>query len=182
VKKIAAAAKAPSAAAPRPAEPTPTPSPVEATVSRAAVVRTVLLAGAAAAAGFFVVSQIVVPWLAPAEVVEPTPAPSAIIAAAREPAAPSGPKIVIEPVDLPPGVDPGPGRGLLDVMGEASDQLYVDGTFVGRGPGRSVPTSAGAHEVKIVRGEMAYSTQVELSAAKRLRVRLGPRPAPRPSP
>jgi DNA-binding response OmpR family regulator len=182
VKKVGAAAKAPSAAAPRPAEPTPTPSPVEAPVSRAAVVRTVLLAGAAAAAGFFVVSQIVVPWLAPAEVVEPTPAPSAIIAAAREPVAPSGPKIVIEPVDLPPGVDPGSGRGLLDVMGEASDQLYVDGTFVGRGPGRSVPTSAGSHEVKIVRGEMAYSTQVELSAAKRLRVRLGPRPAPRPSP
>ncbi len=173
------AAKRPTQA--KTAQPTPTPPPADAAPQQGAVLRTALLAGAAALAGYLVVSRVIVPWLAPPEVTEPTPSPSAIIAAVREPAAPSRPQITIEPVELPPGVDPGAGRGMLDVMGEPSDQLYVDGTFVGRGPGRSVPTSAGAHEVKIVRGDMAYSTQVDVPAGRRLRARLGAHPPPRPS-
>jgi hypothetical protein len=129
------------------------------------------------AGAFAVVHWLVVPALEPREQVgaEITPTPSAapapVPSLAVSAAAPA-PTLRIEPLAIPAGADPGPSKGFIDVVGSADDQLYVDGTFVGRGPSRSVPVTEGTHEVRIVRGEAAHTTTVTLAAGKRLRVRL----------
>jgi hypothetical protein len=136
--------------------------------------RTIALAAVAFAAAFVFFRWVVVPALAPSEAVEATPAPSAIVAAVRGSAAPvtTGPTMSVKELDLPEGIDPGLGRGLIEVATAAADSIYVDSTFVGRGPGRSVPLASGRHEVKIVRADAEHTTFVELKAGRRLRVGL----------
>jgi hypothetical protein len=142
-----------------------------------------VLAVVAFGATFVFFRWIVVPALAPREP-EATPAPAAIVAAARSAAPPAitGPAMNVQNLDLPQGFDPGPGRGLLEVATAAADSIYVDGTFVGRGPGRSVPVTAGRHEVRIVRADAEHTTFVQLTAGRRIRVglELEPSAAPRP--
>ncbi|HWA77554.1 MAG TPA: response regulator [Polyangiaceae bacterium] len=167
----------------RSAEPTPAPPPA-ASLMGDGIGRTIVLALLAFGATYAFSLWVVAPALAPHDPVEPTPAPSAILAAARSaaPVAPSGPAMSVQNLDLPQGFDPGPSRGLLEVATAASDSIYVDGTFVGRGPGRSVPVAAGRHEVKIVRADAEHTTFVELTAGRRIRVglELEPSAAPRP--
>jgi hypothetical protein len=137
------------------------------------VARTVALAIVAFGAAFVFFRWVVVPALAPPDPVEATPAPSAIVAAARGSAAPSaGPAMNVQNLALPDAFDPGPGRGLLEVVTAPADSIYVDGTFVGKGPGRSIPAPAGRHEVKIVRADAEHTTFVELTAGRRIRLGL----------
>jgi hypothetical protein len=170
------AARARASSAPRVTPRSPDDAPREGTA------RTILLAGAAFVGAFVLVQQVVVPALAPHETVEATPTPSALVAAVHASAAPAPVSpLRVEEGALPSGFDPGTGRGLIDIVGQESDALYVDGTFVGRGPGRSVPTPAGHHEVRVVRGEVIESTGVELGEARRIRVTLPATARPRPS-
>ncbi|MGC4090756.1 MAG: response regulator [Polyangiaceae bacterium] len=144
--------------------------------------RTLVLVVAAFVGAFLLVDRVIVPRLAPREAPAPTPPPSALVAATRASAAPpSGPTLKLEELAIPAGVDLGAERALIDIVGQEGDALYVDGTFVGRGPGRSVPVSAGRHEVRIVRGDAPQSVPVELAAGKRVRVSLAPS-SPRPGP
>jgi hypothetical protein len=145
--------------------------------------RTILLVVLAFAGAFLLVDRVIVPRLAPRETVAPLPPPSALVAKTRASAAvPAAPTLKLEALGIPAGVELGAGRGLIDVVGQEGDALYVDGTFVGRGPGRSVPLAAGSHEVRITRGDATQSLTVELAAGKRLRVSLPPSARPRPSP
>jgi hypothetical protein len=163
-------------AEPRPPDPPaePEPAALKAMPAGDTLWRTIALGVVAFGATFVFVRWGVVPALAPSEAVEPTPAPSAIVAAVRASAAPvaAGPAMNVKELDLPEGFDPGVGRGLLEVATAAADSIYVDGTFVGRGPGRSVPAAGGRHEVKIVRADAEHTTFVELKAGRRLRVGL----------
>jgi DNA-binding response OmpR family regulator len=145
--------------------------------------RTLVLVVAAFVGAFLLVDRIIVPRLAPREPVEPAPAPSALVAATRaSAAAPSAPTLKLEELAIPAGVDLGPNRGLIDIVGQEGDALYVDETFVGRGPGRSVPVTAGHHEVRITRGDTVQKMSLELGVGKRLRVTLPPAARPRSNP
>jgi CheY-like chemotaxis protein/HPt (histidine-containing phosphotransfer) domain-containing protein len=161
-------------AEPAPPEPTPEPKAEPAATSGDGLGRTIALALAAFGATFLLFRYALVPALAPAEAPEPTPGPSAIVAAVRGSAtpAPAGPVMNVQDLALPEGFDPGAGRGLLEIATAPADSIYVDGTFVGRGPGRSVPVAGGRHEVKIVRADAEHTTFVELKAGRRLRVGL----------
>jgi hypothetical protein len=61
---------------------------------------------------------------------------------------------------------------VLELVAAPEDLLYLDNTFVGRGPSRLVSAGAGNHVVKIVRGEVEISGQVAATAGKRVRVSL----------
>ncbi|MFZ5895929.1 MAG: response regulator [Myxococcota bacterium] len=172
----------------RSATPTPPPGAAKpesepAPVAGESIGRTLVLVVVAFVGAFLLVDRVIVPMLAPREQIAPTPPPSALVAATRASAAPpAGPVLKIEELAIPAGVDLGANRGLIDIVGQEGDALYVDNTFVGRGPGRSVPVTAGRHEVRITRGDSVQSTPLELGAGKRLRVSLPPAARPRPNP
>jgi hypothetical protein len=113
----------------------------------------------------------VVPLFAPAERVEP-PAPPSASALAPVPSAARAPSLKVEELGLPPNLDPGAGRGLLELVAAEGDGLYLDKAFVGRGPVRMVPAGAGPHEIKITRNELEITGQVQALAGRRLRVSL----------
>jgi hypothetical protein len=143
-----------------------------------------LLALAAFGAAFVVVRWLVVPALAPTETSEPVPTPSAVVVPGG--AFSAAPKLAfpveIRTESLAQGTDPGAGKGLIDVSAAANDALYVDGTFVGRGPRRLVPVPVGRHEVRILRGETPRNVTVEVAAGQSTRVDATPLAEARPSP
>lgn len=147
------------------------------------IARVVLVMGAAGALSFGAVS-----WLrsmAGNEEKQPAAASSAALPTAAPTAsgvAPSGtaaskPKAAdseakIEDLPLPPGVPLADGKGLLEIDISGKDAIYVDGTFVGRGPLRRVPLDPGKHDVKLRQPGEERTFQVDVKKASRTRLSL----------
>jgi hypothetical protein len=133
--------------------------------------KTMVFSALAFAAAYGLVSWGLAPMLAPAAE-DPEPAPSATaLGSARIVDAPASAfTLKSEELEIEPGVDVGAGNGLIEIVGADRDALYVDGTLVGRGPRRLVPSPPGAHEVRISRGNDDAVLKVEIAAGRRVRV------------
>jgi DNA polymerase-3 subunit gamma/tau len=94
----------------------------------------------------------------------PAPAPKPTAAAPR-----------IETLPVPSGLEVPAGSGILEIEVPGPEVLYVDGSFMGRGPTRRVPLPPGKHELAIGEGGDAQRVEVEIAAASRTKVSL---PAP----
>jgi hypothetical protein len=119
-------------------------------------------------AGYALVTWLLTPLLAPQEE-EPQVFPSAS-AGYVVPSPPDGFFLTTDNLPIEAGVDVGVGNGLIEIVGADRDALYVDGTLVGRGPRRLVPSPPGPHEVRISRATDAASVKVDVSAGRRVRV------------
>jgi DNA-binding response OmpR family regulator len=83
---------------------------------------------------------------------------------------PPEPAFGIESKPLPGGIHVTPGHGLLEIEIVEPDAIYVNGTFVGRGPLRRVPLPPGKHTLE-VRGERTIEKlEVSVAAGQRTRV------------
>jgi hypothetical protein len=76
----------------------------------------------------------------------------------------------IESLPLPEGIEVEKGSGLLEVEIPGPDVLYVDGTFVGRGPTRRVPLPPGPHSLGIGEVLNRETVAVEITSGSRTRV------------
>jgi DNA-binding response OmpR family regulator/HPt (histidine-containing phosphotransfer) domain-containing protein len=155
---------------------TPTPARLSAKTSQPAPAeppsngsRTLIFSVLAFAAAYAAVRWGLAPMLAPpAE--EPAPAVSAVGSARIVHAPASTFTLKSEELEIEPGVDVGAGNGLVEIVGADRDALYVDGTLVGRGPRRLVPSPPGTHEVRVTRGSDDAVLKVEIAAGRRVRV------------
>jgi DNA-binding response OmpR family regulator len=75
-----------------------------------------------------------------------------------------------EELVLPPGVPVDRDKGLLEVDIGEKNAIYVDGTFVGRGPTRRVPLAAGSHQVVLKAPDGESTVAVEIKVGRRTRV------------
>jgi CheY-like chemotaxis protein len=125
---------------------------------------TILAAGASFA---------LVRWaVSPAEETAPTAATAPATAAVKptpKPAA-SSEGLVREELELPQGVAVPAGMGLLELDTGGKHAIYVDGTFMGLGPRRRIPTEAGKRELKLRLGGSETTQSVEVRAAKTTRL------------
>jgi DNA-binding response OmpR family regulator len=154
-----AALKAPPKAIPK-ASPKAKPSPAKTAAAAEGEGggwgRTALFAAIAAAASYFGVTVLFG---------SPQPAPSAAPAAATVPAALIVPvpsvatvaaaaklRVTISQAVLPPGSDVPPGNGLLEIQVPDGTAIRVDGEYLGMGPARRVPLSAGEHQLVLADG------------------------------
>lgn len=154
-----AARLSPSASEPAPTEP------------ESSGTRTLIFSVLAFAAAYAAVRWGLSPMLAPpAEDPAPALSVSALGSARIIDAPASAFTLKSEDLEIEPGVDVGAGNGLVEIVGADRDALYVDGTLVGRGPRRLVPSPPGPHEVRISRGTDDAVLQVEVAAGRRVRV------------
>ena len=131
--------------------------------------RTLVLSLLAFAAAYALVRWGIAPLFAPAE--EPAPVASvATASAAPVSAAPAPFALKSENLAIEPGVDVGTGNGLIEIVAADRDALYVDGTLVGRGPRRLVPSPPGSHEIRVARGSDSAVVQVAVAVGRRVRV------------
>ena len=131
-----------------------------------------LLTLAAAAVSFGVVTlvrTVTSPPAPPAAAIE-TASPSA--AAPATPAKPAAAALTAEELGLPPGVPVGNDKGLLEVEVGGSHAVYVDGTFVGRGPTRRIPLAPGPHQVMVKLPAGDTNLGIDLKVGRRTRVAL----------
>lgn len=99
-----------------------------------------------------------------------------LIAPAAAPPAPkkevaAPPKgVKVESLPLPPGIELASGKGLLEISISEKDAIYVDDTFVGRGPLKRVPLEPGEHSVKLRKPgeEVTHSVKIEAGSRTRL--------------
>ena len=131
----------------------------------------------------FGIAQMVIPGSAPtatkeppsSEGLEPTAPvvthPSKTKNPTKTAEAPPSADLKIEVMTLPPGVPLADDKGLLEIDIESRDAIYVDDTFVGRGPMRRVPLDPGKHEVKLRRSSGEQRITVEVQRGKRSRVK-----------
>ncbi|MBN2194053.1 MAG: response regulator [Polyangiaceae bacterium] len=98
-----------------------------------------------------------------------TPAHAAMVPSAS----PTLPEARIEDLDLPPGFIVGEGKALLEVVTGGRESIYIDGTFVGRGPTRRVPLAPGNQEIEIRAEDGSRRQQVILAPGRRARVTFG---------
>ena len=131
--------------------------------------RTLVLSLLAFAAAYALVRWGIAPLFAPAE--EPAPVASVATASAAPAAvAPAQFALKSENLAIEPGVDVGTGNGLIEIVAADRDALYVDGTLVGRGPRRLVPSPPGSHEIRVARGSDSAVVQVAVAVGRRVRV------------
>ncbi len=71
---------------------------------------------------------------------------------------------------LPDDVQIASDKGLLEVNSGDGHKIYVNGVFVGRGPVRRVPLSAGKHAIELRQDGEIDSFDVTISAGKRVRL------------
>jgi CheY-like chemotaxis protein len=131
--------------------------------------RTLVLSLLAFAAAYALVRWGIAPLFAPAE--EPAPVASVAAASAAPVSATPAPfALKSENLAIEPGVDVGTGNGLIEIVAADRDALYVDGTLVGRGPRRLVPSPPGPHEIRVARGSDSAVVQVAVAVGRRVRV------------
>jgi hypothetical protein len=74
------------------------------------------------------------------------------------------------PAELTAGT--GPGGGWLELVTTSNESLYVDGEFIGRGPRRQVPVSAGPHRVRVSRAGVSREAEVQVAAGMMTRAQV----------
>lgn len=147
--------------------------------------RTLVFSALAFGLAYGTVQWVIAPLAAPSEPATPPaaaapPAPAKVQSRAEAVATPapaSGLALETAVLDLEPGVEIGADQGLIEAAVADGDAIYVDGTLVGPGPRRLVPTAPGQHEVKIVRRAESATVRVEVPLGRRVRVSsAGPQP------
>jgi hypothetical protein len=129
----------------------PAPAPVSVPPSEASsLFRTLLLAGLAAAASFYVV-RVMVPKFSGGPAEAPAPTVSQPLVAPVAPSAPPAAKLQIHSSDspLPPDSGVPAGSGLLEIQVAEGTAIRVDGEYLGMGPARRVPLTPGAHSLTL---------------------------------
>jgi CheY-like chemotaxis protein/HPt (histidine-containing phosphotransfer) domain-containing protein len=132
--------------------------------------RTLVLSLLAFAAAYALVRWGIAPLFAPAEEAAAPVASVATASAAPVSAVPAPFALKSENLAIEPGVDVGTGNGLIEIVAADRDALYVDGTLVGRGPRRLVPSPPGPHEIRVARGSDSAVVQVAVAVGRRVRV------------
>jgi hypothetical protein len=114
----------------------------------------------------------------PPEETAPAAVASAIPAAVPAPTPKPVQKAKVQPktedLGLPPGVPLSNDKGLLEIDIGEKHAIYVDGTFVGRGPMRRVPLGAGNHEVVLKTPDGEIPLRASVQVGRRTRVSLPP--------
>lgn len=130
-----------------------------------------LIMAAAAVTAFFGVTWVRTKLLTPPTDTTQGAAPveSAAPVAAKPAAAPVV-KLAVEELGLDVGTPVSSDKGVIEVSIGENHPVYVDGTFVGRGPKRKVPVSAGPHAVVIKAPDGDLSVQVEVKVGRRFLV------------
>ncbi len=95
-------------------------------------------------------------------------APPAGKASRKQPATPAA----VETLALPEGMS-WPDKGLIEVVTEGRELVYVDGVFTGRGPLRRIPIQPGSHEVVVRTEGQERNVRLDVSTGKRARVVFG---------
>ncbi len=134
------------------------------------------VAGVMGVAG--VASFLLVTWVrglgaeapAPAAEASAPAAPPAVQAVAKAKPMAAGPGVKVESLPLPPGIELAGDKGLLEISITEKDAIYVDDTFVGRGPLKRVPLEPGEHAVKLRKPgeEITHSVKIEAGSRTRL--------------
>ncbi|GMV16886.1 MAG: response regulator [Polyangiaceae bacterium] len=167
--------KATGAAAPpaskRSAAPRPAPAKALAQDKPMGMGKIALIMAAAAVTAFFGVTWVRTKLLTPPTDTTQGAAPveSAAPVAAKPAAAPVV-KLAVEELGLDVGTPVSSDKGVIEVSIGENHPVYVDGTFVGRGPKRKVPVSAGPHAVVIKAPDGDLSVQVEVKVGRRFLV------------
>jgi hypothetical protein len=86
----------------------------------------------------------------------------------KQPATPAA----VETLALPEGMS-WPDKGLIEVVTEGRELVYVDGVFTGRGPLRRIPIPPGSHEVVVRTEGQERNVRLDVSTGKRARVVFG---------
>ncbi|MGC4069671.1 MAG: response regulator [Polyangiaceae bacterium] len=122
-----------------------------------------------AAAALDSASMAAAPIPSPANEAEPPPAPSA---------SPSGnstqPEAVIDEIPTPSDVTLAPGQALIEVVTAGGHAIFVDDTFVGRGPVRVVTVTPGKHQVRTRLNGIERRDWIEVGAGRSMRLSLAP--------
>jgi hypothetical protein len=155
------------------------PAPLPKSDEKAMGTGTILLITAAAAvAAYFAITWVRTSLLATPPETASSAAPGASAApAVAKPAAPAAVKLAVQELGLDVGTAVPADKGVIEVSISDNHPVYVDGSFVGRGPRRKVPVAAGPHEVMIKAPSGDLSVQVEVKVGARFLVTL-PAPAP----
>lgn len=142
--------------------------------------RTLLFAAAAAGASYFGVTALFgSPQPAPSAAPAAVPVPAALVvptASAANAAAATKLQVTISEAVLPPGIDVPAGNGLLEIQVPDGTAIRVDGEYLGMGPARRVPLSAGEHQ--LVLGDGAPQTVSIKLGQRTLAVAGGPAGTP----
>ncbi len=96
------------------------------------------------------------------------PAPPTGKPSRKQPATPAA----VETLALPEGMS-WPDKGLIEVVTEGRELVYVDGVFTGRGPLRRIPIQPGSHEVVVRTEGQERNVRLDVSTGKRARVVFG---------
>ncbi|MCC6213227.1 MAG: response regulator [Polyangiaceae bacterium] len=165
--------------APDAPEPSPAPAAARATGSRTRN----LVIGLGAAVASFVGLRFALPGgagpsaagsaavLGTESPVDPsTLAPPPTAAQAKPAAAAAKETTQVTELELPPGVTVPAGQGLLEVVGTPAHSLYVDGSFMGKGPMRRLPVAPGAHQVSLRTDGDELGATAEVVAGRRTQV------------
>ena len=73
-------------------------------------------------------------------------------------------------LELPAGLAVSQDRGLLEVGVDATESVYVDGVFIGKGPLRQVPLREGAHEIRIQADDLDVAQPIDVRRGRRTHV------------
>jgi hypothetical protein len=138
-------------------------------------VKLVLLTAGAAAASYLLVKAIV-PRADESERRSATPVATEVAKVAAPAPTPSAaprptslePKI--EDLPIPSGMVVPDDKGLLEVDTAGKHGIYVDGTFVGRGPLRHVPLAPGSHAVRAELDADQLNATVDVKKGRRSRL------------
>lgn len=138
--------------------------------------RILLITLAAAVVSFALVTLIRAFTSAPEPTEAPPTEPSVVAPPPVIPPKAAAPAANTEELDLPPGVPVAADKGLLEVDVGGDFAIYVDGSFMGRGPMRRLTADPGKHELRLRMPDGDNTISVEVKAGRRTRVSL---PAPK---
>jgi hypothetical protein len=105
------------------------------------------------------------PLLAPSAAGAPRASPPSSQSAGR-----GQPSLRAQDMDLPAGLAVSQDRGLLEVGVDATESVYVDGVFIGKGPLRQVPLREGAHELRVQAEGLDVVQPIEVRRGRRTHV------------
>jgi CheY-like chemotaxis protein/HPt (histidine-containing phosphotransfer) domain-containing protein len=88
------------------------------------------------------------------------------------PSSTSSPSALLEPIPMPSDVTLAPEQGLIEIVTAAGHAIFVDDSFVGRGPVRVVTVTPGRHVIRTRLNGVERSDTVEIGAGRSMRLSL----------